>query len=339
MEGSLSLMGRLTRVRYVLPMLGLLLAACGGSATTASPTPSQPTNPTGETGPSDGEMQVALVNYELVSSMPNRFMVGLILPDNRMDAYGSVQMRFQALDVNGQPTGSVSDPVPGSYLPVPGTDPGEPSADPQAISPATARGVYEIEGVRFGGPGRWVVEVAARVQDVGVVRGTTSFDVLKEPQVPGVGEQAPASDNAVIGDPGVDPVTIDSRAQDGVEIPDPELHQVSITDAIRSQRPAVVVFSTPVFCVSRFCGPVTEMVGSLAARYGDRANFIHVEIWKDFPNNITNDAANEWLLNDGGLNEPWAFIIAADGTIAARWDNLFTQPELEDELQTLLKVP
>lgn len=277
------------------------------------------------------------MNYELIAGAPNRFMVGLILPDNRMVAYGSVQMRFQALDASGQPTGSVSDVIRGSYLPVPGTKAGDPSANTQAISPATARGVYELEGVRFGGPGRWVVEVAARVKDVGVIQGTASFDVLDAPKVPGIGERAPESDNSVIGDPGVDPVAIDSRARAGGKIPDPELHRVSIADAIRSGRPTVVVFSTPVFCVSRFCGPVTDMVRSLAAKYEGQADFIHVEVWKDFQNSITNDVANEWLLNDGTLNEPWAFIIAAGGTIAARWDNLFTKPELEDALKATLK--
>lgn len=54
-------------------------------------------------------MQVALVNYELVANTPNRFMVGLVLPDNRMVAFGSVQMRFQAFDAGGQRTGSVSE--------------------------------------------------------------------------------------------------------------------------------------------------------------------------------------------------------------------------------------
>jgi hypothetical protein len=327
-----------SKFRLALPMvLGILMAACGGSPS-ASPTASPRVTTSPSATSPNSALQVALVNYELVSSMPNRFMVGLILPDNRMVAYGTVQMRFQALDANGEPTGSASEVVPGTYLPVPGTDPGKPSADPQAISPSTARGVYELEGVRFGAPGRWVVEVAARVQDVGVIQGTTSFDVLDTPRVPGIGEQAPASDNAVIGDSGVDPVAIDSRARDGADVPDPDLHRVSIADAIRSGRPAVVVFSTPVFCVSRFCGPVTDMVRSLAAKYGEQADFIHVEVWKDFEDNISNDAANEWLLRDGTLNEPWAFVIAADGTIAARWDNLFTQPELEDGLDALLKA-
>lgn len=311
--------------------LSVVLSACSGTTT-----PSDADTPSASSSP-NAPVEVALVNYELVASTPNRFMVGLILPDNRMVAYGTVQMRFQALDASGQPTGSASEVVTGTYLAVPGTDPGDPESDPQAITPATARGVYELEGVRFGGPGRWVVQVAARVQEVGVVEGSATFDVLETPNVPGVGEPAPASDNAVIGDPGVEPVSIDSRAQDGAKIPDPELHRVSIADAIASKRPTVIVFSTPVFCVSRFCGPVTDMVASLEEKYRGRADFVHVEVWKDFQNNLANDAANEWLLRDGTLNEPWAFILDAEGTITERWDNLFTQPELEDGLRATLR--
>lgn len=47
-------------------------------------------------------------------------------------------------------------------------------------------------------------------------------------------------------------------------------------------RPALVVFSTPTYCMSRFCGPVTDMVSGLAKDYSDRADFILVEIWRDF---------------------------------------------------------
>jgi hypothetical protein len=195
--------------------------------------------------------------------------------------------------------------------------------------------VYELEGVRFGGAGRWAVEVAARVQDVGVVQGSATFDVLAEPNVPGVGEEPPASDNAVIGDRGVDPASIDSRALDGEAIPDPELHRVSIADALAAGSPALVVFSTPVYCVSRFCGPVTEMVESLRKDYEDRAEFIHVEVWRDFESNTINEAAAEWLYRNDELNEPWAFLIGADGKVAARWDNVFVEDELRDELDRL----
>lgn len=304
------------------------LTACSNDgekplASSASPSRNQP-------------MQVAIVNYELVANTSNRFLVGLILPDNRLVAYGTVQMRFQALDAAGQLVGQASEAVTGSYLPVPGTQTGALAADPQAISAATVRGVYELEGVRFGSAGPWVVEVAARVTGQGVVQGSARFDVLDSPAVPGIGEPAPATDNPVLADPGVAPAEIDSRARGGTEVPDPRLHRVSIADAIADGKPAVVVFSTPVYCVSRFCGPVTDLVEELERATADRAAFIHVEIWKDFEAEQTTEAAAEWLLRSGSVNEPWLFMIGADGKIAARWDNLFTRPELEDGLESLL---
>jgi hypothetical protein len=140
----------------------------------------------------------------------------------------------------------------------------------------------------------------------------------------------------VIGDPGVPPSAIDSRARGGDPIPDPELHTVSIADAIKAGHPALVVFSTPVYCVSRFCGPVTDLVAELAGEYGDRADFIHVEIYEDFEAGKVNQAAQDWLSTaDGELREPWTFFIGADGRIAASWDTVVTRSEIEPLLREL----
>jgi hypothetical protein len=105
------------KIKLLAAFLTLGFAA---SACSAEPSPS-----TGASASPSGNLpvQVAIVNYELVANSPNRFMVGLVLPDNRMVAYGTVQMRFQGLDAAGQPTGQVSDVVTGTYLPVPGTTP------------------------------------------------------------------------------------------------------------------------------------------------------------------------------------------------------------------------
>ena len=97
-----------------------------------------------------------------------------------------------------------------------------------------------------------------------------------------------------------------------------------------------MVFSTPVYCVSRFCGPVTDVVAELAADYGDRADFIHVEIYRDFEANEVNQAARDWLMTaDGDLREPWTFLIGADGRIAASWDTIVTRGEIEPLLEAL----
>jgi hypothetical protein len=312
----------MARVVAFAVALAFTVAGCT-SAPQRQPTPSPTT--------SRPALEVVVANYEIVAETSNRFIAGLITQDGRTVAYGTVQMRF-AQDTGGAlvPT----DPVVAEYLPVPGTETGPTDGDPQAIAPMRARGGYAVHGVRFLEAGTYVAEVVARVQGVGVVQGSTPFDVLAEPGVPGVGERAPRTQNHVFGEAGVPPTAIDSRAANGA-IPDASLHRTSIADAIAAGRPALVVFSTPVYCVSRFCGPVTDVVQDLARTYRQDAEFIHVEVWRDFQENTVNEAAADWLLGGSTLNEPWAFLIGADGIIVARWDNLFTKEELRSELEEL----
>ena len=276
-------------------------------------------------------LQVVVANYEIVAGESSRLLVGLITEDGRTVAYGSVQMRF-AEDTGGP--AQATQAVVGTYLPAYGTKAGDPNAKPSAIRPATARGVYAVYGVRFAVPGPYLIEVAADVEGVGIVQGTARFEVIAEPSVPGVGQKAPRTENLTLESKDVPLAAIDSRASTG-GIPDPELHDTTIAEAIRRGRPALVVFSTPVYCVSRFCGPVTDLVQDLAAEYGQRAEFIHVEIWRDFQNNVVNQGAAEWIYRDDELTEPWAFLIGPDGRIIARWDNLFVEDELRSALDEL----
>ncbi|MGH2655492.1 MAG: hypothetical protein ACRDIZ_02120 [Actinomycetota bacterium] len=127
---------------------------------------------------------------------------------------------------------------------------------------------------------------------------------------------------------------MDSRAIEDGEIPDPDLHRVTIAEAIAESRPVLAVFSTPTFCESRFCGPVTDMVASLAADYPEAAEYVHVEIWKDRQNNVVNRAAAEWVLRDDTLLEPWVFLVGENGRIDARWDNVAIRAEIEPFLSS-----
>ena len=130
-------------------------------------------------------------------------------------------------------------------------------------------------------------------------------------------------------------MAVDSRWSQGKKLPDPELHRSPVASSIQNKHPAVVVFSTPVYCVSRFCGPITGMVQELAHDYSDRADFIHVEIWRDFRDNVINKAAADWLLRDDDLREPWVFLIGSSGRKPAgttsphepRWCRTRASPE------------
>ena len=62
----------------------------------------------------------------------------------------------------------------------------------------------------------------------------------------------------------VDPAAIDSRAQGGAPVPDLELHRATIAGAIAAHRAALVLFATPVYCMSQFCGPSTDALEQIA---------------------------------------------------------------------------
>jgi hypothetical protein len=276
-------------------------------------------------------LQVVVANHELVTNVGNRFLLGLVLGDGRQVAYGQVQVQIRAV-IDGVPA-SPGPVVLADYLPLFGTEAGDPDVEPEGISPASAKGVYVIRGVRFTDAGTFQVAAAADVRGVGVVQGSTSFQVLPEPAVPAPGDPAPKTENLTIDDRDVPPAAIDSRAATTGKILDPELHEQTIARAIAAGRPALVIFSTPVYCVSRFCGPVTELVERLADRYAGPIDFIHVEIWKDFQEQEANEAATDWLYRNGSLKEPWLFLIGPDGTIAQRWDNVFTTEDVEEGLE------
>jgi hypothetical protein len=222
-----------------------------------------------------------------------------------------------------------------SFLPIPGEEEEPVPSTPKAVAGDSARGVYRVEEMTFDRPGLWEVEVSAALGDDGPASGRGAFQVLPEPLVPVPGQPALRTENLTVDSSGVPEPAIDSRAATEGRIPDPELHATTIAEAIRSGRPVLAVFATPVYCVSRFCGPITDMVAGLAADYSDRAEFVHVEIWKDFQGQVVNRAAAEWLLREGDLQEPWVFLIGSDGRIVARWDNVATRQEIEPFLQDL----
>ncbi len=298
-----------------------LLVACNGSG--------------GSVKASADDLAVQVASYDLATGAPTRFIVGLITVDQRLIGYGTVDLRFSYVGTKeggAQPTpfGPV---VKASYLPIHGSVvPSPPPATAQVVRSSDTRGVYGAQ-TTFDRPGFWEVEATATV-DGKTQRGKGAFAVNPRHAFPGPGDEALPTETFTLTTPDVPRPAIDSRAGGG-EIPDPDLHRTSIAAALAAKRPIVAVFATPVYCTSRFCGPITDMVDELAHQYADRADFIHVEIWRDFQNKTINKTAAEWVLRDDALQEPWVFVIGADGRIAARFDNVVTRTELEPLLQAL----
>ncbi len=311
----------------LMVLLALTPLSCGRATESATPTSSA-----GELG-----IVAEVASYQLVADQPGRLLVAILTADGRWLSFGSVSVSFSYLGVEAatpSPDAIMPDAL-ARFLPIPGSPEGDGQAATLTFA-ADGRGVYAIAPITFPMAGYWRLVASGELGDGSTFSADASFTVLDSPKVIAVGALAPHTDNAVIGDPGVAPEAIDSRATGGEPIPDPILHTASIADAIEAGHPALVVFSTPVYCVSRFCGPVTDMVAELAKVYGDRADFIHVEIYRDFQANELNDAARDWLLTaEGDLREPWTFLIGADGRIAGSWDTVATRGEIEPLLKAL----
>lgn len=309
----------------------LVVALALGVVATACTSNGDP-QPTGATGTS---VNAVMATSDLYIGAPQRISFGLVLNDQRLVSFGSVDVTFVY-------RGSGDDepqPGPGGtavYLPTPETPAG--TGGPTVTLPSEARGVYQAEDVTFDRPGVWEAHVTADVDGLGVIRAAAGFVVLDDPQYPAPGEEALPTRNLTIDSADAPPGAIDSRAANGGRIPDPELHQTTIADALRRGVPTLAIFSTPVYCPSRFCGPVTEVVEDLARRYEDRAEFIHVEIWRDHEANTINQAAADWLFREGDLTEPWLYLIGADGIIEDRWATLWREDEVAAALDALPRI-
>jgi hypothetical protein len=298
----------------------LVLVACGGS---------------GGGGASADDLAVQVASFDLATGRPTRFIVGMVTADQRLLGYGQVDMRFSYVGTreggaNPTPFGP---PVKGSYLPIHGSEvPSPQPATPQIVAASNTRGVYGAQ-TTFDKAGFWEVEVTATVEGK-EQKGKGAFAVNEKHAVPAPGDQALATETLTLTTPDVPRAAIDSRGGSG-EIPDPDLHRTTIAASLAAKRPVVAVFATPVYCTSRFCGPVTDMVDELAHQYADRADFVHVEIWREFQTKTVNKSAADWVLRGDQINEPWVFVIGADGRIAARFDNVVTKGELEPLIRAL----
>lgn len=280
-----------------------------------------------------------VASYDLAVGR-QRFIVGLLTNDQRLVGYGTVKFRFGYLGRKGEGKATMGEAVTGEFLPIPreagiAAPPAKPQ--PEILSGSTIAGVYGAQAA-FDRPGFWGVLVTAQLKGQKEQTAQAAFEVKEKSQVPFVGQDAPRTENLTVASADAPKKAIDSRVTDTGQFPDPELHQGTVAQAIAQKKPILVVISTPVYCVSRFCGPITEMVAGLAAKYSDRAAFSHLEVWRNFEEKQINKGAAEWIYRNEDATEPWVFLIGSDGKVAARWDNVATAAEIEPLLGALPKL-
>jgi hypothetical protein len=222
------------------------------------------------------------------------------------------------------------------------SSPGAPAEGPfvAPADPMTVQSQYRSK--QNAGPGGIQAIYAASVP----VRKAGTYFVLALTKGPGgmigaTGElaAAPSSKIPAVGDRPPDIATDTAATVHGDEkllttrLPPESMASASL-DQILGKKPVALLFSTPQLCISRVCGPVTDVAVQVQHRFGDKVTFIHEEVYVD---NQPSKGLRPQLKAFHLRTEPWLFVMNRQGTIVARLEGAFGTNEVTRAVQTALR--
>jgi hypothetical protein len=310
-------------------------AGCGGDGDESADATQAATTPrlleaAGFPRPSNRSMRALLGNFlqgpVLEPSVPvlepgrNRFGFGLFDRANRQIGELDVGLYIsKGLDE------SAHGPFPAHFEPIelePRYRSKQTASDPDA-----ATSVYVSE-LPFPSAGTYLISAVTRLGNRLVATSPAQVTVMAHTQVPGPGDRAIRVHTPTRESVGGEIAKIDTR------IPPDSMHEVDLAAALDRGRPVLLLFATPALCQSRVCGPVTDIAEEVKAEYGDRVDFIHMEIYRD--NDVSKGYRPQlraWHLR----YEPFAFAIDGRGIVAERLEGAFSARELRAAVRKALR--
>jgi hypothetical protein len=308
------LMLRLFKPALILAMLGLLIVACTNAAPESPKTEfEEPLSNRADEVHKEGEVhrhinpdeadeqiQLVLVPSELIVGH-NRFAVGIFDQGGDLVHDANVHLHFYDL---GDPSNPFFEMEANAY-PL-STDQGDVTIF-----------AYDRE---FSHGGLWGVEVEVTFPD-----GTEAINGIRFSVADGSPSIEPGEVVPEVQTPTIQDVNQNLSLLSSAETPNPAFYQLSLDQAVTSGKPTMLLFATPSYCQTRFCGPSYDR---------GMMNFIHVEVFTGLPNPESNDWAVSPAMEQFGLeSEPWIFLIDQDGTVLYRVEGLFTREEIEQNVK------
>jgi hypothetical protein len=161
----------------------------------------------------------------------------------------------------------------------------------------------------------------------GLIGAPGELAVAPSSPIPDVGQRPPAIATDTPSSVGVNTALLTTR------VPPDDMHQVSFKDVL-GKKPVVLLFSTPQLCISRVCGPVTDIAVQLEHQFGNRVAFIHEEV---YANNQPKAGLRSQLKAFHLQTEPWLFTVNKQGLIAARLEGSFGANAFTQAIQAALR--
>jgi hypothetical protein len=301
-----------------------VLAGCGGGGPTPASTPQEPPFPAAGSeslarltrASADARPQLA-PSVSVLAAGPNRFGFALF------DVAGK-QLEAPAAVYTAAPDGTrVRGPYPARLESLRVRPP---FASRTTIQDSdAARSVY-VARVPFPRRGRFVTLAVTRVGGRYVASTPAAVEV-GGPQPVAVGAPAPRVHTPTVASVGGDVSSIETR------LPPDDMHDTDLAQVL-GRRPVVIVFATPQLCQQRVCAPVVDEVAQLKAQYGDRAAFIHMEVYRG---NAVEKGLRPQLAAFGLRTEPWVFTIDRRGRVAARLESAASVAEIRAAIEAALR--
>jgi hypothetical protein len=195
----------------------------------------------------------------------------------------------------------------------------------QNSGPGGIRAIYAAQ-IPIPGTGTYTVLAITRTPK-GLIGAPGEVAVAQSSPIPNVGQRPPdiATDTPATVGGNISLLT--------TRLPPEQMHSVSFNKVL-GKRPVVLLFSTPQFCISRVCGPVTDVTVALRHEFGSRVTFIHEEVYAD---NQPSKGLRAQLKAFHLHTEPWLFAINRKGIIVDRLEGAFGTTELRQAVQAALQ--
>ena len=151
-----------------------------------------------------------------------------------------------------------------------------------------------------------------------------SFQVFNRNDIvmPKIGDPLPPFDTPTIDNArGVDPIC--TRPEGTCPF-----HTMTLTDALKSGKPVVYFIGTPAYCTTGTCAPGLDALIDLSKTIGNKAVFVHADVYKDKTATEAAPAILAYKLS----YEPLLYITDAKGVQVDRLDAIFDAKELRETL-------
>jgi hypothetical protein len=195
----------------------------------------------------------------------------------------------------------------------------------QNTGPGGIQAIYETP-VPLPHAGTYTVLTLTRTSK-GLIGAPGELAVAASSPIPNVGQRPPDIATETLASVHGDVGLLTTRT------PPESMHSVSFSQLL-GKRPIVLLISTPQLCISKVCGPVTDIAVELQHQFGNRITFIHQEVYVD---NQPSKGLRPQLKAFHLQTEPWLFAINRQGVIAARLEGAFGLHAITQAIEAALR--